>query len=263
MVKILLLRHGESRWNSKFMKWQQEQGIGPGQFVMPSHKFAFEVNDISECDSQLTEDGKTQCYEKAVDLDHYPNIKKVLCSPLRRTIQTFELMFKNYPTTFTKEEISIIPCICEQILSSGEFAIQTDVLREKYQDQFNWEAMDGFVNGPLWFIENVPSNAQNSGFKNELLANWAKTQDFGKLINFWRDSEKCLDNNQALEERILKAKAFIRKFIVENNLADGELVLVTHWKFIKHFTAQSFDKDGESTDGKSPVNCELVEYDLI
>ena len=263
MVKVIFLRHGESSWNMKFCKWRVEQGISSDIFVMPPHDFNFTVKDISECDSELTEDGIKQCHLNALELSDYPNIKKVLCSPMRRTIQTFELMFQNYPKKFNNQEIFIAPCICEQILSLGEFAMKTDVMRETYQDKYNWAAMDVFENPPVWFIENVPTNSENENFKNDLLENWEKSRDFEKLIKFWRESEKLLDNNHALIERVSKAKEFIKKFIEKHQLGDGELVLVAHWKFIKYFTAASFDQDGESAYGKSPNNCELIEWDLV
>lgn len=141
--------------------------------------------------------------------------------------------------------------------------MQTSNLKQSHQKNYNWDAMESFTNQPIWFVENVPSNTENKKFKDDLLANWVKNQSFEKLIDFWRESDMILDNNQALITRVVEAKDLIRKFIGEKGLGDGELVLVCHFKFIRYFTAKSFDKDRQPVDGKETFNCELIEYELI
>lgn len=117
MVKIILLRHGESKWNLKFLKWRSDNGISSDTFSMPPHEFNFTISDMSECDSMLTPHGHAQCLAMSANLSKFPNIKQVLCSPFRRTIQTLNLMFQNYLPPFSQSQITIVPYICEQILS--------------------------------------------------------------------------------------------------------------------------------------------------
>jgi broad specificity phosphatase PhoE len=102
MVKIILLRHGESEWNLKFLKWRAENGCTSDTFVMPPHRFNFTIDDMSECDSMLTPNGQFQAL--SANLSKFPDIKQVLCSPLRRTIQAFELTFQKYPPPLTQAQ---------------------------------------------------------------------------------------------------------------------------------------------------------------
>jgi hypothetical protein len=92
MVKIILLCQGESEWNLKFLKWCVENCCNSDTFLMSPHRFNFTIDDMSECDSMLTPNGHSQALSAI--LSKFPAIKQVLCLPLRRTIQAFELTFQ-------------------------------------------------------------------------------------------------------------------------------------------------------------------------
>lgn len=60
-----------------------------------------------------------------------------------------------------------------------------------------------------------------------------------------------------------KAKQMIRGYISENNLQDGDLIIVTHSRFIKAWTSKGVNKEtDEFIDNYIPKNCEIVEVDL-
>jgi broad specificity phosphatase PhoE len=145
MVKIILLRQGESEWNLKFLKWRADNGCTSDTSVMPPHRFNFTIDDMSECDSMLTPNG--QCQALSANLSKFPDIKQVLCSPLRTTIQAFEQTFQKYPRALTHAQPQLFntsdPKFCHRPSPPSNLRPQ-----KKTQEKYNWDIMDLYPNYP-------------------------------------------------------------------------------------------------------------------
>ena len=72
-----------------------------------------------------------------------------------------------------------------------------------------------------------------------------------------------VEKNCHVYSRVQRAKEDIRQFISENQVKDGELVIVAHSRFSKAFTAKGFDHEkGDFVDYYAPKNCEVFEVEL-
>lgn len=92
--KIYVIRHAQSLYNSA----KNDKKLSK-----------IRDSDIRFIDACLSEKGEIQCKENKM---HLPNLKQILVSPLRRTLQTAYLLFKDHPD-FKDIEVIIYPNIRE------------------------------------------------------------------------------------------------------------------------------------------------------
>ena len=99
-VSIVLMRHAESTFNVElntiFDKYQNKKTIDHKEFVK-LHKNLTSSKNSKIINARLSENGVKQCKKAYKILDQLPNIKRIILSPYRRVIQTFEETFESHP----------------------------------------------------------------------------------------------------------------------------------------------------------------------
>lgn len=127
MVKIILMRHAESSFNYAIEALENKyQSDDP---ELKKQLMALKVSqDPDILNAKLTPKGISQCKKSSQGLaEKFPNIKRVLLSPLRRPCQTFETTFEDYPRFKSGQlKISFCDTLREVIYSSCDIAMLTE-----------------------------------------------------------------------------------------------------------------------------------------
>jgi len=109
-VKIVLMRHGGSTSNEGSQKIREKHGFKGSlsetpdltepslQPLVADYRQFYSSDSPEILNSILSKKGISQCKEASKFINEkFLNIKKVLVSPYRRTLQTFENSFSTYP----------------------------------------------------------------------------------------------------------------------------------------------------------------------
>ena len=74
---------------------------------------------------------------------------------------------------------------------------------------------------------------------------------------------KRLEYYHQMYSRVQRFKLQVKKFVKENNVKDGELIIVSHSNFSKSWTAKHFDFQNDMfLDFYYPKNCEMFEVSI-
>jgi broad specificity phosphatase PhoE len=158
MTKILLMRHAQSTFNEAFeqlrSKYQQKLLTKPEYLIQV--KLLMGSNDPDLLNSKLTPAGISQCQNLTLTIaKEFPKIKRVLLSPFRRVIQTFEESFASHPNFISKNiKVSFIPELREAITTCSDICCWTPNEKEqiKHPDLYNWDWLKSFDEPEFWFF---------------------------------------------------------------------------------------------------------------
>ena len=259
-TKIILMRHARSTWNDAQDKIYQYQKTDPELF-QKDHRELTVSPDPDILNAKLNPKGLQQCEEAKGSIgDQYPNIKRVLVSPFRRAIQTFELCWENHPN-FKNFKVSFIPEMREAFNSACDMACLTSSELEsiKYPDLYDWGFLDQVENREFWFLDSQ-LDFEKERAKNAI----ANGKDFEQKRTLLQENlidgpwfPWSYESKESTNERIKVSQKKVSEVIKAEGLKDGELLIVSHAQTLHTFV-------GMCGEGKKDwfKNCEARELNF-
>ncbi|KAF3903207.1 hypothetical protein ABW20_dc0102298 [Dactylellina cionopaga] len=174
-------------------------------------------------DPILTDLGHTQCSTLAAGFPYHSRITKIICSPLKRTIQT------------TLE--SFHPTISRLSASDPQWKIRTDPY---FQETGEWECDLGSTLPELKaFLKQFPE---------EETPEIAKGYKYASLLDFSTVESDCPEwpakEGKFSAETVKKRSEKARHYLYDNYNEDEEIIVVTHGGFLHYITEdwESYDE---------------------
>lgn len=229
MHKCFLIRHAQTFYNQA-----QEECESLG---IPLENADFRW-DPSLADAELSPKGVLQC-EKALELVHGLNIDKVFVSPLRRALQTCEILFSTHPL---KPKIIVYLGLHEVLHNGHDVSVYKGEIFEKYS-HFDWSLIENDVFAKKFITDQYKEILRGVSFEDAQRVLLQKMREI---------NPEMLESRQELCERAQRTKLEWKKE-VEN----FDIALVTHSSFLEQFTKKEFSDSGVWLN-----NCEVRECDL-
>ena len=260
------MRHSTSEWNVRLRKFKKDNNIDIIDLKWKHpHSFKTTYDKPEQIDAALSEDGVAQCEAQRADFqEKYPNIKYILCSPFRRTVQTLNYMMKDYKNPLDPGLIVMFPEIVEEVETVGDLAFETANLMQKYKKDYNWFFYDKafYENPEIWFLHNINESTGKNKLKHEQIKNWKKYGDKEKLIKYWQDSNRELTDPTISRSKAEHAKIKVMEFIEANEVKDDELLIISHFNFLNYFTSKSFNEKNEPSEYRFIKNLEVIKTEV-
>ena len=221
--------------------------------------------DVNIVNARLTDEGNEQCIIAQKEIyKRYPQIKRVILSPFRRVIQTFETTFEKYPNFVSKDlKVSFMDLLRERLCSNADVACWTQQEKEslRFPELYDWSFLDNFQDKKFWFLENGSKQMYEKAAR--LFENAGKDDEsklkalIDDLVQHWEDSKSIYDRSQ-------KSKESIRQIIKEENLNDDEVIVICHHDLLKYFTWTKVNDNYDPMDGDwhNFENTECLSYEL-
>ena len=269
-TKIVLMRHANSHWNTELNllnKLYEKKKIDTETF-WTDHKILTSSTNPDILNAAQNEKGFNQCEDASKKIPtEFPNLKRILISPMRRTIQTFEESFKNHPNILNKTmKISFIPEMRECTNSACDIACWTQNEKDccKWYDMYDWSFLDDYSceMKPFWFLESMLDFEKEralDAMKGVNTVEEKRLKLLGNLIDGpwfpWN-----YESEESSQKRIKTAQKKISQVIIDENLNDGELAVISHAGTQREFTKSSSTEIPPK--GYIFNNAELQEFDL-
>lgn len=159
MVKVILMRHAQSVFNVPHDKLHDQFEAGEITKLQLDERLQAlqRTYDVGLVNARITDKGHEQCLDAREEVyKRYPNIKRVILSPLRRVIQTFESTFAEYPQFKSKTlKISFVEELRECLYSSGDVACWTEDEKSdvRFPELYDWSFLNKYRDRDFWFLE--------------------------------------------------------------------------------------------------------------
>lgn len=257
------MRHAKSEWNVKLENYLTENNLDKNAPM--NHTFKTSYQKPEQVDAAITQESVTDCKQEFQNFqENYPKIKYVFCSPYRRTFQTMNLMFQDYPNKLEQKNVILCPSICEGVFNIGDFAFETRNLMNECQELYDWGfySKENYEDPEIWFQYNIQELGEKNQLKSDQINNWKQHQDKEKLFELWRQNETKIETKSSVRKRMEKAKLQVSEFIKENNVQDYELMLVSHSFFINFFISKNFDERDGPIEKHILKNLDVIEYEF-
>ena len=265
-VRILAMSHSTSEWNLRLNNHKKDNGVAKENIIWKqSHDFKTTYDKPEQIDAALSEDGVAACEAQREDFQKkYPNIKYILCSPTRRTVQTLNHMMKNYTNMPDKHNIVMFPEITDEVENLSDLAFETRDLMKKHKKEYNWDFMDpaNYDHPEIWFLYNINESMGITKLKWEQIGNWRRYGDKEKLMKYWKDSERKLSDARVARAKTEESKTKVIEYIKKNEVEDDELLLISHNNFLNYFTNDSFKENNEPTIQRNLKNLEVLKHEI-
>jgi len=241
-TQFYFIRHAESEFNRKHMEEVNAQGHGlEKEHLIEEADHVKWNSELFDC--SISELGKQQAKEansEAKKLD----ISLVVVSPLRRALQTAQIIFEGHPSN---PKILVQPLMREALCSSCDVPANISDLKQEFEG-FDWSLLSEAQG--TWYLSHIdnPEVAELDQDMEKQGLTYAQRQL--KILEFIkaRVSPDC--ETPTWRSRLDKAKANFRELAQSNKLA-----AVGHSNFFrnytKFYTTQSFH----------PKNCEIIQLD--
>lgn len=258
-VKIILLRHAESKYNVLAYGQRKTRGLNTNVEELCDLRW---IRDPDLLDADLTEIGIKQAEEAIPKVNAYDKLKYVISSPLQRATNTAIISVGKHPNPL---QWRWIPEFREALCSNCDVANHTKDLKEKH-DFF--QADDEFYKDPVWFLRHIPELEGSSEFAKQAIKVYEDSEDFFAVTQFMKSIYPYkLESFRQIRARIENGKERLRNFLrsraeAGEEVQDLELILVAHSIMIKTFTATEFSETGLPLNGTHLQNAELMEFDL-
>ena len=279
MTKVLFLRHAQSEFNKLEIDTLKKYNL-----VKAEKKLISAIKLINEphlLDARITEYGHLQCnlsrvkhkeiFNKVLDYIFKINfkIKYVICSPMRRALQTAQLCLSTKEMKDNGIKL-IVRAETREILDS-----QCDFPFDIYNSMKNFEEFDfsnikeSLEKYKELFVADVLENEETADqLKN--LAVEIKELDIEerkvKVLEFLKKKKLknlAIEKNEHVYQRIQKFKQFLRNFIKENNVKDNELIVVAHSRLCKAVQATGVNPETDTFINYRVIqNCELFDHEI-
>jgi broad specificity phosphatase PhoE len=229
------------------------------------------IKDNDVVDSLLSDLGKKQCEQQRMNnSENVSKVKYIICSPLRRCLDTARIIFDTKKMKQDGKLLTISAEIRELLCCQGDFPMMVDESMENYRE-FDFSSIEEDVNkyGEFFFVnylENQRTQLEVLEYVNSITEVTTKDEKIEFLIELLK--RRFMENHLAEKNfdiyvRIQKFKQKVKEFIIQNNVKDGELAIVTHKRVIKSWTSNGFNEQtDEYVDCINPENACLLEVDL-
>ena len=169
MVKVLLMRHAESKFNEEWrplMRYFNFSGEGK---ALPDHeksRLSLEIRASSRpelINAALNDIGRKQCHAAQAKLNSYKDIKHVFVSPMLRTLQTFEESMETHPNIkANKIKVDLLPDLRERChsncdlsyLEQDPFDNQQMLEVVRWPELYDWSWVKAYEDPKFWWLEN-------------------------------------------------------------------------------------------------------------
>jgi len=213
-------------------------------------------------DCSITETGKSQSELTAVKCSEL-NIKYVFVSPLRRTLQTCMVVFKNHKNS---PKIWAHPLLREWQRSCGDIGSSVDVLEKEFPE-VDFTMVKVYEKPHLWFLYQMRDVEFIKSVLEQVQENVTVVEEEGpyaKLLLLQRMKElypTCLEDGTDVVKRAKQALEDIVERMKELG-DDGEVCVVGHCLTLLAITSKKFDEEMGFVDGVRLNNAELFYYKL-
>ena len=232
--KIIFIRHGETDYNIDFGKKES--------------KIKYDINYL---DGHLNSNGQKQA-EKSSELFKNLDVEAIYVSPLYRTIESANNIFKNHPKK-NNLEIIIHPLLTEVVSSMNNFTddieIKKNLYNEKSEIKINWNLFDEefktkeeqnfyymkYVNLlPKEKYDNIKNKMYNSYKAGKMKES---ISELGKIINDLK--MKRIESLNHLFNRTVKFKEYLKdKYKNSMNDCNKKIIIISHSCFGQMFTSK-------------------------
>jgi len=243
---VYLIRHAQSEFNA-------------AEILVGLDVVDFDKN---YADPILTKLGQQQA-EVGAEFVKDKNIKYVISSPMKRTIQTASIIFKDHTS---KPKFLVHPLFREHIHYSCDVASPVDILEETFSDlELDWTLMKNFEDRDLWHITDFFDETTRNELLEEIKKKAQTPEEIRKIVGevMMEKSKgqhpKPLESYDVLAKRIEKAKEELKQLVREVG-PDESIAIVAHWAFLRYFTSTRFGEKLNPLDGYDFRNCEVLEY---
>jgi broad specificity phosphatase PhoE len=230
MGKLFYLRHGQTPFNLRNKEWHDAGD------PLSEMDFQFSMEFV---DPPLTKVGEGQILEHKASLLSL-SIEKVFVSPMLRTLQTCDLLFKDVENA---PKATVLPLVTEWIhVNHDAPAWPNDYPR--IFPSFDWSIMPGD-----YFIKSLLQNKYTEGLDpNNYLSSLLTT-----MKNIF---PSVVESREELYNRTRAFKVFIREEIQDKNV-----LIVGHSAFFRHLTSTR-TPDGQFVGQRLLGNGEWTEVDV-
>lgn len=270
-VKVILMRHGETyfnKQNSDLAARKNEPGMTQEMFLKLREELSVSQSDLL-LNTRLTEAGLSQCKAAGKTLaEKYPSLKVARISPLRRVIQTFEGCMEDHPN-WGKLDICFNENLREVLWSNGDMAVWHEGCDKsiRHPEKYDWGFLGKYEDPKFWFLQNCTLEKYNEAMK--VFATFPENATNTEKLTRWLAyvfetyEPEEFETYKHCYLRVDKAKDQIRKLVIDNELKDGELLIVAHGNTIKNWTATGLNENWKCVEGMTKCgNCQIVEYEL-
>lgn len=246
--EVCYIRHAQSFFNM-FIALQRtkspaELGATPSEISELSQ--VADKFDPKLADPRLTSKGVAQC-EAAKSQYHAMPIKVVFVSPLKRAMETAELLFRGHPMA---ESIKFVvhPLLSEMLAGSNEIPCPvSEKIREFGPRGFDFGLFSGYKRPELYFVCNINSPEREELLKkieeNEPKVSYIETVCAATKIRrtTYPTHDRKVENYMNLRKRAKEFALFVKDYMAKNGLKSGEVAVVAHSTFIGQTTATEFN----------------------
>lgn len=189
-------------------------------------------------------------------------ITHVICSPLKRALETCYEIFKDHPH---KPKIIVHPLFREMILSVCDIGSGLPESIEHYSKfGFDFSMMEKYKENPrLWTLWELRDKEFAKQLDEKFRAQCKDHQDYlengHRLLNlhmksiFPKNVETQIDsNNRTMDQK----KEIIKMY---RELKEGLICIVGHSRTMQAFTSKGYKEDGSVIDARWLDNCEVYE----
>ena len=269
MVKILLIRHGQSMSNYIKDVMYDNTKLDWNSLEFKLQTRASEKEEM--VDSILTEKGKMQCaLQREKEKVALSNVKHMFVSPFSRCLETTRNIFDVQEilakggSLVVRQELREMLCCQSDIPSSimenmqqypaFDFSeIEDDI--EKFKELFFVRSME---DGPrkskiVEYARSVRDSASRRD-KDKFMINLIKED----LVN-----KRVPETRFATFTRISQFKKSLKQIIDQKNLKDGEVAVVAHYGIIRAWTCSGVDQEkNRYLNAVNAKNCQIIDYEL-
>ncbi|OMJ72281.1 hypothetical protein SteCoe_29332 [Stentor coeruleus] len=229
MNKLYIIRHAQTFYN-KAQAENEQQGH-------PHLTGEFRWNpDLA--DSVLSPEGISQCHS-SISYAHSLQIEKVFTSPLRRALETCEILFKDHPL---HPKIIVHPQLHEILHNGHDISCYNGIPFSEYA-HYDWSLIGNIFLPDLFISPKYTEEIGNGDFMTRRI----------KILELMRKvNPDYLESDFELYKRAQKSKDIWKRELEMNSIA-----LVTHSSFLKQFTKENYEENGTWLQ-----NCEIMEFRL-
>lgn len=199
--RVYLVRHAQSEYNEAINLAKQD----------PSPGLAAQVKlDPLNIDSPLTEKGRMQALSLR-DTVRNLAIVKVFVSPMRRTLQTAQILFEEHPNC---PEVTVLPLLTEQVKSAT--GISLGVLSHQFPE-FRWNLMPDYH-----FQYDLCKPAEAALVRERSLTSTVQRAMLSRLIETY---PQRWEKKGMFRDRVKRAVEFLKH---EHATTQGSICVVSH-----------------------------------
>lgn len=177
--------------------------------------------DSRYVDCELSPEGVRETQEAKANIQGL-SIDKILVSPFKRALQTCELLFGDMPN---RPIIKVCPLIAEKCGNAPDLSTFYGTPFPEYA-HYDWSALSGVER--YWLLDNVQNDCTRE------IASRAQSQQQAQelmLEEMRRRYPEKVETKEDIFRRAEKARDLLKE-----ELRTGNVAIVTHSNFTKHFT---------------------------